>query len=107
MSLKSYKLILGLLVLFSCSNNKNNFILIQTDSVDGKIASRRFVDSIDRKYTMQEYYWDNGKVMARAFRYNELKDGKWEFFSPSGKLVSIKIYREDKFINKVDYDTLK
>lgn len=75
--------------------------------VDGVISSKLFIDSLNPKFTLQEYFWDNGKIMCKAYRFEGLKDGNWMFYTITGKLMYSKKYHKDIFLGSVNYDTIK
>lgn len=100
-----------LIILFvSCNDNvKTNYKLVKVDSSErgNKIATKYFVDSNNYRKKINIYFWDNGKVMTKAFFFDNLKDGDWQFFSITGKLKSVLKFKRNKLIKRIEYDTLR
>jgi antitoxin component YwqK of YwqJK toxin-antitoxin module len=100
---------LQFIIFISCKDSANsNYKLIKVDSNSTKniIATKYYVDISDTNKKMNIYFWDNGKVMTKAYLKGKLQDGDWEFFSITGELKSVLTFKNGALVKRIEYDSL-
>jgi len=96
------KLLLSLLAFLclSCSSKKRNpydesdYVLVKTDSFEGMLDRKYFINKYDTTRLMINSYWNNGNILIKGFIYNGRRDGKLQNYNIDGTLLS-----EDSFFN--------
>lgn len=98
--MKFFKWLILIFIWCSCSQHKvydeNDYFLIKLDSSDNKISSKILVNRFDTSRTLVLLYWDNGKVMSKAFFKGKLRDGINQYFYIYGNLQISEIYKNGK-----------
>ncbi|MGG9960745.1 hypothetical protein [Ferruginibacter sp. SUN106] len=102
---------LFLLVFFGCMNKHHNFynesdyVLVKTDSFNGKVDRELYVYKYDSARKMLINYWDNGKVMGKGFSYKGQLDGSLNVYDMDGKLSATDSFSKGKKISSKEFFT--
>lgn len=101
--MKFINCLLVILIFCSCTKNYGDYKLIHTNYSKDILVSKEFINIENPNKKKIEYYWDNGKIMTRAFYLKNLKSGIWEFYNMQGEKKETFIYRNDTLIqiNKI------
>lgn len=95
-----------LFILYACNGANDGFVLIKVDyQENGKLISAKYFRSLkDSEVNLIINYWDNGNIMSKSFYKNQIKIGRWEFYSMSGKLREVLIFDNNKLQQKMIYE---
>ncbi len=114
----SKRVAIFLTIIFSSCNTRSNSNVFSFNEDDYKLDNvlfapdsskigERLVNKIDPNLSLRKFYWQNNKIKAEIFYYNDKKFGPSRLYDISGELINEKFIFSDKDSTDFIYDQQK
>jgi hypothetical protein len=78
--------------------DESNYKLVSVDSFQNKISTKYYINKYDPSWRREVQYWDNGKLMAKAYSHNGKVNGWFVTYDMYGKLMALDSFSDGNIV---------